>query len=229
MSAKSKIINTVRYITAKVASKPVSISEASIRSDLLFNDADGIDSLPNQAIFDAIQLMGKDICTTFTLCPPYSCEANVEPQSEPSPRPSPSTHIPDSIPKSSGGNHGGQSSSDKSLSGIGGCDIDTLKSQEALEESLTCYYTPQSLDEECILEAKIGRKEILKEKLDAKGVSRMEVDRLLALRLQDEEREKFTVEERAKFLHDTIAAQRRFLAEQRAIAIRNRPLYKNSA
>ncbi|GJS38710.1 hypothetical protein Tco_0563753 [Tanacetum coccineum] len=57
MSAKSKIINNVRYITAKVAGKPVSISEASIRSDLLFDDADGIDSLPNQAIFDAIQLM----------------------------------------------------------------------------------------------------------------------------------------------------------------------------
>ncbi|GJZ89168.1 hypothetical protein Tco_0660950 [Tanacetum coccineum] len=33
---------------------PVSISEASIRSDLLFYDADGIDSLPNQAIFDVI-------------------------------------------------------------------------------------------------------------------------------------------------------------------------------
>ncbi|GJX22854.1 hypothetical protein Tco_0227299 [Tanacetum coccineum] len=57
MSAKSKIINNVRYITAKVAGKPVSISEASIRSNLLFDDADGIDSLPNQAIFDAIQLM----------------------------------------------------------------------------------------------------------------------------------------------------------------------------
>ncbi|GJU89305.1 hypothetical protein Tco_1301728 [Tanacetum coccineum] len=40
------------YITAKVAGKPVSISEASIRSDLLFDDADGIDSLPNQAIFE---------------------------------------------------------------------------------------------------------------------------------------------------------------------------------
>ncbi|GJT16363.1 hypothetical protein Tco_0875069 [Tanacetum coccineum] len=53
--------------------------------------------------------------------------------------------------------------------------------------------------------------------------ARIEADRLLALRLQDEEREKFTVEERAKFLHDTIAAQRRFLAEQRAIAIRNKP------
>ncbi|GJV57583.1 hypothetical protein Tco_1458588 [Tanacetum coccineum] len=65
MSAKSKIINNVRYITAKVASKPVaskpvSISEALIRSDLLFDDADGIDSLPNQAIFDAIQLMGYE-------------------------------------------------------------------------------------------------------------------------------------------------------------------------
>ncbi|GKD85171.1 hypothetical protein Tco_1356325 [Tanacetum coccineum] len=53
--------------------------------------------------------------------------------------------------------------------------------------------------------------------------ARMEADRLLALRLQDEQREKFTVEERAKFLHDKIAAQRRFLAEQRAIAIRNKP------
>ncbi|GJR98036.1 hypothetical protein Tco_0270210 [Tanacetum coccineum] len=48
------------YITAKVAGKPVSISEASIRSDLLFHDADGIDSLLNQAIFDAIQLMGYE-------------------------------------------------------------------------------------------------------------------------------------------------------------------------
>ncbi|GKB95127.1 putative ribonuclease H-like domain-containing protein [Tanacetum coccineum] len=57
MSAKSKIINNARYITAKVAVKPVNISEASIRSDLLFDDADGIDSLHNQAIFDAIQLM----------------------------------------------------------------------------------------------------------------------------------------------------------------------------
>ncbi|GKA91299.1 putative ribonuclease H-like domain-containing protein [Tanacetum coccineum] len=57
-SAKSKIINNVRHITAKVAGKHVSISEASIRSDLLFDDANGIDSLPNQAIFDVIQLMG---------------------------------------------------------------------------------------------------------------------------------------------------------------------------
>ncbi|GKE44263.1 hypothetical protein Tco_1471547 [Tanacetum coccineum] len=51
---------------------------------------------------------------------------------------------------------------------------------------------------------------------------RIEVDRLLALRLQDEERAVHCGRE-SKFLHDTIAAQRRFLAEQRAIAIRNKP------
>ncbi|GJR97897.1 putative ribonuclease H-like domain-containing protein [Tanacetum coccineum] len=60
MSAKSKIINNVRYLTANVAGKPVSISKASIRSDLLFDDANVIDSLPNQAIFDAIHLMSYE-------------------------------------------------------------------------------------------------------------------------------------------------------------------------
>ncbi|GJY80423.1 hypothetical protein Tco_0493174, partial [Tanacetum coccineum] len=74
---------------ATVAGKPVTISKASIRSDLLFDDADGIDSLNNQAIFDNIQLIG----------------------------PSPSIAIPDINPKGSGGNHGGQSSNDTSLSG----------------------------------------------------------------------------------------------------------------
>ncbi|GKE37316.1 hypothetical protein Tco_1460721, partial [Tanacetum coccineum] len=37
MSAKSKTINNVRHITAKVAGKVVSISEASIRTDLIFD------------------------------------------------------------------------------------------------------------------------------------------------------------------------------------------------
>ncbi|GJT24745.1 hypothetical protein Tco_0894682 [Tanacetum coccineum] len=37
------------------------------------------------------------------------------------------------------------------------------------------------------------------------------------------EREQYSIEERAKFLHDTIAAQRKFLAEQRSAIIRNKP------
>ncbi|GKE32809.1 hypothetical protein Tco_1452131, partial [Tanacetum coccineum] len=58
-TAKSRTINNTSYIDATVAGKPVTISEASIRSDLLFDDADGIDSLNNQAIFDNIKLMGS--------------------------------------------------------------------------------------------------------------------------------------------------------------------------
>ncbi|GJU14283.1 hypothetical protein Tco_1142249 [Tanacetum coccineum] len=42
--------------------------------------------------------------------------------------------------------------------------------------------------------------------------ARMNADTLLAERLQEAEREQFTIEQRAKFLHDTIAAQRKFLA-----------------
>ncbi|GJU88326.1 putative ribonuclease H-like domain-containing protein [Tanacetum coccineum] len=72
MCAKSKIINNVRYITVKVAGKPVTILEASIKSDLLFDDADGIDSMHNQAIFDAIQLMGHlDAKKKFVMYPGF--------------------------------------------------------------------------------------------------------------------------------------------------------------
>ncbi|GJU47511.1 putative ribonuclease H-like domain-containing protein, partial [Tanacetum coccineum] len=42
--------------------------------------------------------------------------------------------------------------------------------------------------------------------------ARIEADIILAEKLQEQEREQFTIEERAKFLHDTIAAQRKFLA-----------------
>ncbi|GJV40698.1 putative ribonuclease H-like domain-containing protein [Tanacetum coccineum] len=45
--------------------------------------------------------------------------------------------------------------------------------------------------------------------------ARLNADKILAEKLQEGEREKFTIEERAKLLHDTIAAQRRFLAQQK--------------
>ncbi|GJV22427.1 hypothetical protein Tco_1371447, partial [Tanacetum coccineum] len=50
--AKSRTVNNISYIDAIVAGKPVTVLEASIRSDLLFDDADGIDTLNNQAIFN---------------------------------------------------------------------------------------------------------------------------------------------------------------------------------
>ncbi|GKE80775.1 hypothetical protein Tco_1550775 [Tanacetum coccineum] len=53
-TAKSRTVKNIRYIDVIVAGKPVTISEASIRSDILFDDADGINTLNNQAIFDTI-------------------------------------------------------------------------------------------------------------------------------------------------------------------------------
>ncbi|GKA79462.1 putative ribonuclease H-like domain-containing protein [Tanacetum coccineum] len=57
--------------------------------------------------------------------------------------------------------------------------------------------------------------------------ARIEADASCMKKLQEQEREQFTIEERAKFLHDTIAAQRKFLAQQRSEAIRNKPPTKN--
>ncbi|GJW26641.1 hypothetical protein Tco_0040452 [Tanacetum coccineum] len=59
-TATSKTVNDVSYIKAKVAGKTVSISEASIRRDLLFNDVDAIDCLTNQEIYENLQLMGYE-------------------------------------------------------------------------------------------------------------------------------------------------------------------------
>ncbi|GJR67299.1 hypothetical protein Tco_0013364 [Tanacetum coccineum] len=51
----------------------------------------------------------------------------------------------------------------------------------------------------------------------------IDADALFAARLQQEEREQFTIEERAQFLVETIAAQRKFRATQRAAEIRSKP------
>ncbi|GJX54676.1 hypothetical protein Tco_0283045 [Tanacetum coccineum] len=59
-TATSKTVNNVSYIKAKVAGKAVSISEASIRRDLIFNDVDGIGCLTNPEIYENLQLMGYE-------------------------------------------------------------------------------------------------------------------------------------------------------------------------
>ncbi|GJY30005.1 hypothetical protein Tco_0405772 [Tanacetum coccineum] len=51
----------------------------------------------------------------------------------------------------------------------------------------------------------------------------IDADALFAAKLQQEDSEQYTIEERAKFLAETIAAQRNFRAAQRAAEIRSRP------
>nr|GFB30558.1 hypothetical protein [Tanacetum cinerariifolium] len=55
----------------------------------------------------------------------------------------------------------------------------------------------------------------------------IEADALFVAKLQQEEREEYTIEERTKFLAKTIVAQRRFGAAQRSAEIRSRPPTKS--
>ncbi|GJW88076.1 putative ribonuclease H-like domain-containing protein [Tanacetum coccineum] len=59
-TASSQTVNDVKQINATVDSKAVVVTEASIRSSLLFNDADGTACLTNEAIFQNLTLMGYE-------------------------------------------------------------------------------------------------------------------------------------------------------------------------
>ncbi|GKA38876.1 hypothetical protein Tco_0731427 [Tanacetum coccineum] len=84
-SAKSKIINNVRHITAKVAGKPVSISE-------------DYNSQPTPSPAHTSEAPFEPHTDSS---PVHTSEVPIEQQ-----KPSPSTIIPDSIPETSGGNLG---------------------------------------------------------------------------------------------------------------------------
>ncbi|GKB43061.1 hypothetical protein Tco_0888003, partial [Tanacetum coccineum] len=51
----------------------------------------------------------------------------------------------------------------------------------------------------------------------------MDVDALLASKLQEEEREQFSIDEQARFLVETIIERKRFFTTQRAEHIKNKP------
>ncbi|GJW57851.1 hypothetical protein Tco_0104582 [Tanacetum coccineum] len=57
-TASSQTVNDEKQIHATVDSKAVVVTEASIRSSLLLNDADGTACLINEAIFQNLALMG---------------------------------------------------------------------------------------------------------------------------------------------------------------------------
>ncbi|GKC99787.1 putative ribonuclease H-like domain-containing protein [Tanacetum coccineum] len=59
-TAHSQTINDVKQIHATVDGKTVVISESSVRSDLHFNDEDGITFLTNETIFENLALMGYE-------------------------------------------------------------------------------------------------------------------------------------------------------------------------
>ncbi|GJS99345.1 hypothetical protein Tco_0820515 [Tanacetum coccineum] len=76
---------------------------------------------------------------------------------------------------------------------------------------------------------KIDPKDKGKKKIEEEDESKSESDGIpqAEKKFRKPFEKQFTIEERAKFLHDTIAAQRKFLAQQRSEAIRNKPPTKN--
>ncbi|GJU78897.1 hypothetical protein Tco_1275967, partial [Tanacetum coccineum] len=58
-TAKAKTVNGERQIQALVNKKKVIITEKSVRSDLMLEDAEGTECLPNDVIFEQLTLMGR--------------------------------------------------------------------------------------------------------------------------------------------------------------------------
>ncbi|GJT01933.1 hypothetical protein Tco_0823102 [Tanacetum coccineum] len=59
-TAKECMINEVAHIEAKVAGKKILVSEASVRTDLMFNDEDGTNCFDNQVIWDTLRDVGYE-------------------------------------------------------------------------------------------------------------------------------------------------------------------------
>ncbi|GJT77012.1 putative ribonuclease H-like domain-containing protein [Tanacetum coccineum] len=58
--ASLRVINDVPHIRAMVAGKKILISEETIRADLLFDDANGVDCFPKQVIWDTLRDIGYE-------------------------------------------------------------------------------------------------------------------------------------------------------------------------
>ncbi|GKE43165.1 hypothetical protein Tco_1470449, partial [Tanacetum coccineum] len=57
-TAKAKTVNGERHIQALVDKKMVISTEKSVRSDLILEDVEGTECLPNDVIFEQLTLMG---------------------------------------------------------------------------------------------------------------------------------------------------------------------------
>ncbi|GJY25763.1 hypothetical protein Tco_0400489 [Tanacetum coccineum] len=214
---------TISTLSANVAAQACEygFSEASIKemlTDLLFDDADGIDSMHNQAIFDAIQLMGLTISQDLHLLIP----------------------IPDSIPEGSGGNHKGPTVNkeiiEEKVDAKGVCTAEpkdgnsnesaapttVFRDDETIAEFLVSMSQTKAKQKdkgkkvteeeaEFVVQEDWEVEEEMK-KLDEEEATkaaliqdfddiqaRIEADRLLAARLQEEEGEHFTVKREPNF------------------------------
>ncbi|GKC32093.1 hypothetical protein Tco_1039387 [Tanacetum coccineum] len=115
-TAISQTVNDVKQINANVDSKAVVVTEASIRSFLLFKDADGTACLTNEAIFQNLGLIGYKA----------EGEGSGEP-TEPQPTPSPTQHSTGDQPLETSSSHATTQDSRDSLKGTNGNEGDQVQ------------------------------------------------------------------------------------------------------
>ncbi|GKE62351.1 hypothetical protein Tco_1512718 [Tanacetum coccineum] len=59
-TTKERMINEVTHIEAKIAGKKILVSEASVHTDLMFNDEDGTNCFDNQVIWNTLRDIGYE-------------------------------------------------------------------------------------------------------------------------------------------------------------------------
>ncbi|GJV78966.1 hypothetical protein Tco_1514836 [Tanacetum coccineum] len=99
--------------------------------------------------------------------------------------------------------------------------MDEELAQRLFEEEQAQFEREQRIARERAAEQEAKDAALIEQMEDVQA--RMDADELLAARLQEQEREQFSVDEQARFLVETIAARKKFFAAQRAAEIRNRP------
>ncbi|GKC09649.1 hypothetical protein Tco_1001259, partial [Tanacetum coccineum] len=99
--------------------------------------------------------------------------------------------------------------------------IEEELAQRLFEEEQAQFKKEQRIARERVAEQEAKDAALIEQMEDVQA--RMDADELLAVRLQEQEREQFSVDEQARFLVETIEVRKKFFAAQSTAEIRNRP------
>nr|GEV82096.1 hypothetical protein [Tanacetum cinerariifolium] len=210
-------------ITTKVDGNPKLISESSIRRHLKLEDSDGISTLPNTKIFEQLALMGASKGYTWVDIPLFPTMLVQGLQSEGSTVPVESHHTPLGDPTISQPQHSLPSRVptppyDSPLLG----DATRVHTYSRRRRAVSTGSGEVSTASRIISTAKeiVSTADVSMPNIRA----RVEADEELTQRLQAEEREKYSRDDKTKMLVDLINQRKKFFAQQRAKAKRNTPM-----
>nr|GEW85645.1 hypothetical protein [Tanacetum cinerariifolium] len=249
----SKTVNSVKQIHAIIDGKAVVISESSVRSDLLFNDEDGIAKLvwvidpgakkPHwgganaQTRFETTSKKSRD--------PPPS-EVNTSGSREDRmEHPDDLTDFVPPTPHDSPLLGGHTLASDEEVN-VASVPVNVSAATPSTPPTTTTIFGDEDLTiAHTLIKLRSGKEKVkgvafrdVKEPprltrstttlqplptIDPKDKARIDADHELAVRMTHEEQEKYTIEERARLVAEYFKRRKKQLAAERAEAIRNKP------